>query len=260
MFRKGLLLSFIFLLTTCFQVAAQTSAPAKTEGPSVDELLTKSIDAMGGAEKFKALKTLKMTGKMVVQNGAMEMPMVIQVKQPGAFRADTTVMGKVITQAFDGTSGWQISPMTGKLEAEKMSDEDVRRTREGFETMVSGPFSNYKEKGTKIELVGKEDVEGTAAYNLKVTTKDGESSNVFLDSESYLPIKILAKSKQGATAFEMEMYPSDYKAVNGIMFSHSMEGKIKGGPAGAGFQMVMEKIEVDVPIDDAVFKMPAASK
>lgn len=81
MLRKTLLL--LLPLALCGIATAQ-------DVPSVDDLIAKNSAARGGADKLKAVHTLKITGKMVAVNG-MELPLVISVKRPGMMRMEMNI-------------------------------------------------------------------------------------------------------------------------------------------------------------------------
>ena len=49
---------------------------------------------------------------------------------------------------------------------------------------------DYVNRGTRVELVGVENVEGHEAYKLKLTTKIGQVRNLWVDAETFLEVKI----------------------------------------------------------------------
>src|SRR5262249_17374376 len=142
-------------------------------------------------QKMKSFKSIKVTGKFAVQG--VEGPIVVQKKRPSSFRADITIQGKNIVQGYDGETGWQINPFAGSSEPEKVAGDDLKDFQEQAD--FDGPFIDYKEKGNMVELLGKEDVEGSPAYKLKVTLKNGDVRYVYLDSENYLEIRSVSKRK-----------------------------------------------------------------
>src|SRR5207245_3513972 len=114
-------------------------------------------------------------------------------------------------------------------------------------------------KGNKVEYVGKVDVEGTPAYKLHVTTKDGRESNLFLDAETYLLIRTEATRNIQGQDLEMESSIGDYKTVDGLTMAYSMESHVKGKEKMGGQAISIEKIELNPKVDAAMFKMPAAA-
>ncbi len=221
---------------------------------TADEIIEKHIKAEGGAEKMKAIQTMRMTGKMKM--GAMELPVVMIKARPDQMRMDFTVQGMTGTQAYDGTTGWSVMPFMGKKEPEKMSEDMLKEMRD--EADFDGPLVDYKAKGNKVEYLGKEDVQGSPAYKLKVTTKQGNETTMYIDAETYLVIKTESKRKIQGQEVEGETTIGDYKEVDGMMFPYSLEMKAKGAPAGQS--ITLEKYELNPKIDAAQFKMPEVKK
>jgi outer membrane lipoprotein-sorting protein len=225
-----------------------TSASARAE--SVDEIVAKHLQARGGADKVQGVQTLRMTGKLVAGPG-IEAPFTIEVKKPGRMRFEVVVQGMTIVQAVDGDSGWTIQPMTGKKDAERMTADDLKAAQEQAD--IDGPLVDYKKKGHKVELVGKEKIEGTDAYKLKVTKKNGDIEYLYLDADAFLEIKVEGKRVMRGTPVEFEATSGDYKKVSGVMFPFSAEF----GNKGEKLKLSFTKIEVNPKLDDARFKMPA---
>jgi outer membrane lipoprotein-sorting protein len=240
MIRRALTLTLSLTFLFCLQASAQT----------VDELIKKNLDAKGGLQKVKAIKSVKITAKIIQQG--LEIPLVIQQKRPRFVRVDVTFQGKSQTTAYDGESGWKTNPFQGSPDPEKIAGDDLKEAEEQAD--MDGPLVDYKEKGHKVELVGKEDMEGTPVYNLKLTLKNGDVRNICLDAENYLELKVNLKRKTPGGEIEVDQYVGNYKPVNGVLFAFSIETKIKGQTAN---QITIEKVEIDVPIDDSAFKMPA---
>lgn len=234
----------------CLTALFAVSAFAQT----ADELIAKSIQAQGGADKMKAMQSVKMSGKMKM--GPMEAPFVITKARPEQMRMDFTIQGMTATQAFDGSNGWMIMPFQGKKDAVNMPEDMVKAFRD--EADFDGPMIDYKTKGNKVEYIGKEDVQGSPTYKLKVTTKSGAETMVFLDADSSLPIRIEGKRKMQGTDVETETTIGDYKQVDGMMFPFSIESHPKGKPAGQS--IAIEKVEINPKIDAASFVMPKVAE
>jgi len=225
-------------------------ATTAMQAQTADELVQKYAKAMGGLDAQKKLKTMKMEG--VVKQMGMEFPIVIQTINNKAMRVDVTVQGMTITTAYKDGSGWSINPLSGATTAEKMNEEQIKDAKEQAD--LGSDLADYKARGHKIELIGKEDVEGTETQKLKLTKKDGDVEYYFLDTETFLPLKMSSKQKYGDKEVESETFFSDYKDVgNGIKLAHSTQIK-------SGGQVMMEtaftKIEANAKIEDTVFDMP----
>src|SRR6185503_9024911 len=123
---------------------------------TVDEVIAKHLEARGGLEKLKAVKTIRMTGKMTMGPG-MEAPISLELKRPSSIRMEFTIQGNVGVQAYDGKNGWAINPFGGKEDPEPLSADDLKEIEEQADR--DGPLVDYKAKGNTVELVGKEKVE-----------------------------------------------------------------------------------------------------
>jgi len=240
MLRKVSLVAGLIALL-CSVLSAQT----------VDEIIAKNIQARGGIDKIKSVKTLRSTGTMSM-GGGMEAPGSMIQKRPDMARLEFTVQGLTAVQAYDGKDAWQIMPFMGKKDPELMSGDDKKDIVENAD--IDGPLVDYKSKGNTVELLGKEKVEGTDAYKLKITLKDGDVINDYIDADSFLEIKQETKRMVRGSEREIESSLGDYKEVNGLMFAFAMENGIKGGTEKE--KLTISKIELNVPVDDSIFKMP----
>lgn len=244
------------LIFSLFCAASVPRAVAFADEPkTVDEVIAKYIAAIGGQAKLDAMKTRRINGKMVMAGGAMEAPFIVEHKRPNRFRMDFTFQGMTGTQAYDGTTGWQLMPFMGKTDPEKMSEEDVKRIEDQIDP--DGPLVDYKKKGHQVELMGKEEIEGAQTYKLKVTKKSGNTEYYFLDAEQFIPIKTKGKMMAQGTEVETEASLGDYKEVGGILMAHSITQSAGGM---GGMEMTFAKIEVNVELPDSRFTMLEVKK
>jgi hypothetical protein len=224
-------------------------APALAQ--TVDEVIAQATEARGGLEKMKAVQSLRMTGRMTMGPG-LEAPITIEMKRPRNARMEFTIQGMTGVQAFDGQQAWGISPMgsqkPGPLPPEMAKDLDNQAD-------IDGPLVDYEAKGHQVELVGKEKVEGSDAWKLKVTLKSGDVQYLYLDADSHLEIRSESKRTIRGSEMEIETTIGDYKEVGGLLWPHSIQSGAKGRPEKQSF--AFESIVVNAAIDDARFKMPA---
>lgn len=225
---------------------------------TVDEIVAKNIQARGGMDKLKAVKTMKATGKLVMGGGAMEIPFTRVSKRPNAMRMDFTFQGISGTQAFDGKTAWQIMPFqTGKKDPEQTNAEQTKLLEEQAD--FDGPLVDWKAKGSTVELVGTESVDGADAYKVKLTRKSGNVDYIYIDKETGLEVKTESKRTINGTEIESESKMSDYKEVDGLTVPFTMSSGMKGGPEQQQQKIVMDKVEFNVDADDAGFAMPAVT-
>ena len=224
-----------------------------TFSQTVDEIISKNIETKGGLEKLKSIKSMKMTGKVFA--GGFEMSMTLWAKRPNMSRMEAVFQDQKIVQAYDGEKAWQINPFMGSNEPQEIKGlqaEDLK-DRADFD----GPLVNYKKKGHKVEFMGKEDLEGTEVYKLKVTMKNSRIVYLYLDTESCIELKQSTTVKYQGNEYLVETIFGDYKEVDGVMIPHFIETKLNGQPQA---QITIEKVEFNIEIDDSFFKMPAKEK
>ena len=220
---------------------------------TVDEIISKNIETKGGLQKLKSIKSMKMTGKVFA--GGFEMSMTLWAKRPNMSRMEAIFQDQKIIQAYDGEKAWQINPFMGSNEPQEIKGlqaEDLK-DRADFD----GPLVDYKKKGHKVEFMGKEDLEGTEVYKLKVTMKSGRVVYLYLDTDSCIELKQSTTLNYQGTEYLVETIFGDYKEVDGIMVPHFIETKLNGQTQA---RIIIEKVEFNIEIDDSLFKMPAKEK
>jgi outer membrane lipoprotein-sorting protein len=230
-------------------------ASAQTAG----ELVAKNIQAHGGLEKIKAVNTVRMTGRIYIDNPYVKITAGIEVekKRGNLLRENVTIQGMTQVQAYDSSTGWQIQPFQGRKDPELMGDDDTRDLME--ESDIDGPLVDYQAKGNKVEYLGHDTVDGDDVYQLKVTLKNGDIVYYYLDPDTYLEIKREKQQFIRGSVHESEELLGSYKQVAGVYYPYSVEVGAKNDPNQHAV-ITVEKIEVNVPLDDSQFKMPAAKK
>jgi hypothetical protein len=220
---------------------------------TADEIVAKALQARGGAEKLKALKSIKITGAVAIEGQSMSF-LQLQ-KRPNKLRRDLSLQGMTLSRGFDGQQGWEKTPVQGSSESavKVLAGQELEELR--TEADFDGILMEYKQKGYKVELSGKEAVDGKDAYRLKVTMKDGVVRNIFIDAASFLEIKVAGKTQREGAATDFELVLSDYRNVEGVMFPFSFEDRQSSGGA-ASQKLVLQKVEFNIAIDDANFAVP----
>ena len=227
---------------------------ASLEGYSqtVDEVISKHIEAMGGAEKLKSLKSVYMEGVAVMQNGNEMTSKVYKVQDKLVRREIEFGMGSV-TMIVTDKEGWASNPRTGGA-FEPLPKEALEGQQ--LELDIAGPLVDYAAKGHKAELVGKETVGTTEAYKIKLTPKTGKDVIYFIDTKDHYIVRQTVKGgmlgggrgNQGADA-EVNINYADYKKTpEGYVFPYTVS------MGNSGNNMNYEKIEVNKPVDDKLYK------
>lgn len=229
-----------------------------TQAQTVDEILDNYFENIGGLEKLKAVKGVKMVAKINQQG--MEIPLEIIQLSDGRQMTIINFQGKEIKQGvFDGKTLWSHNFMT--MKAEK-SDAEATANFKLNANDFPDSFIDYKEKGYTVELLGNETIDGAETFKVKLikepVTVDGQQeediSFYFFDTENFVPIAVQSEVKSGpGKGMTQEVTLSDYQEVDGLYFPFSMTQGVKGQP---GSPITIETIELDPSIDESAFAFP----
>lgn len=221
---------------------------------SVDEITSKNLKAIG-QEKLMSIQTIKMTGKM--SQGGMEFQITQFQKKPDIARQEIEIQGMKIIMVVTGDTGWTINPMTGSTDVQDLPSDVVKNMiKEGNSDPSlnwDNPFYNWKEKGTKVELVGKEDLSGTQVYNLKFIFNDGNVINYYVDADKFIVLKDKSIQTEQGQTYNKETNYSDYRDIDGIFNPGRVEIIINGQVSTV---FTVDKCELSIPIDESIFKKP----
>ena len=175
------------------------------------------------------------------------------MKAPESVRSEATVQGLTQVQAWDGKDAWQISPFQGRKDPERLSADDAKALAD--DAYISGALIDAAAKGSKVEYLGTEDIDGTLAHKLKVTLKSSNIEYVYLDPDHFLEIRTVAQRKVRGAESESISDFGDYEQVNGVYFPFSIAQHSKDG--GGDVQITIEKAQANEPIDAALFAFPS---
>ncbi len=225
---------------------------------SVDEIIDNYFENTGGIDQWRKLKGVKMSAKLSQQG--MEIPIEIIQMQGGKQMQIINFQGQSIkAQVFDGEVSWGINMMSQKPEK---SDQETTDNLKLDNNDFPDSFMDYKSKGYIAELIGKETVDGTETFKVKLTkepkTIDGNNEDditfYFFDTENYVPIAIQTEVKEGpGKGMIMEITMSDYQEVEGLYFPFSQTQGIKDQPS---IPLIIDSIELNPTIDENEFKFP----
>ena len=220
------------------------------------ELADRNVAAKGGIGKLHAIQSLRLTGRMLVGGDTTRLHTVMLVRRPQSIRYEAELQGLTQVQAFDGTQGWQIDPFEGSKDPEKLSADDAKGLAEDAADF-DGVLVDYRAKGYTVDYLGTEDVDGTAAYKLRVTRRNGDITTVYLDPDYFLEIRIVNRRIQHGVPSETVTDYGDYERVNGVYFPFAQSSGIRGSSDRQKVQY--DKAEANVVTDDAPFHLPAAT-
>ncbi len=237
----------VLLAFSCLSVVARAQ--------TADELVSKNIQAKGGIDRIKAIKSVRIAEKFD-GGGGFTAKASQENLRPNLVRETFSLQGMTAVQAYDGSTGWQIQPFGGHKDPELMGENDLRDIV--LDADFDGPLVDYKEKGNTIEFLGHDVVDGDDALRLKVTLKNGDIVYYYLDPDTFLEIRKELQQTIRGSVRERIVDLGSYKPVGGVMYPFSIAQGSKSNPGSQTF--TVEKMEVNVAIDPADFGVPASLK
>jgi hypothetical protein len=294
MSRKSL--AVITALAFAASLAAATENPTKPVNLSAADIVAKNVAARGGLQAWRAVQTMTMEGKMGAggnqratlpmptpeaptgHKGKMQpapwlsqrpvdevqLPFLMDLARPRKQRFELQFNGQTAFQVYDGANGWKVRPYLNRREVEPFSADEIKKA--STQADLDGPLVDYVAKGTQVELVGMEKVEGRDNYNLKLTLKSGDSMRVWIDAKTFLETKMEGQPRQlDGTLHPVEVYFRDYRDVNGLQIPFLLETKVlpvqktatglRDVPVPVE-QIVIAKVTVNPKLDPTLFSKP----
>ena len=213
---------------------------------TADEIVNKYIDAIGGKAKLSQIKSAYILGTtQMMGNNAQSTTSILEGK---GFRLEYEAAGQKVIQVFTDKGGWQVNPMMGSTTPQPLPEEMYKGSR--GQIFITGPLYNYAEKGNKVELVGKEGND----YKLKVSNQDSVETMLYIDGTSYYLTKLTRSMNFMGQSMDMTITFSNFKKTDfGVVFPYLTEINIGGQ---FSITNTLDKIEINKPIDPAIFEMP----
>ena len=249
--RAAALLACALLSGGAFAAASGVGAAAKQTAPSVDTIVADYVKARGGLEKIRSVKTLRESGHAFGGAGR-EALIRRELKRPNRTRFEFTLQGVTSVFVSDGTHAYKMSPFDGDGSPQVLPPEVVAEAAEQAD--IEGPLVDWKAKGHKVELAGKETVAGRDAYKLKMTLKSGGLRYEYIDVATHDRLRTESTRTMQGHPVRLDLTFGDYRTVSGMRFPGSVEIAAEGRPQT--LRIVVDKVEVNPPLGDDRFQPP----
>jgi hypothetical protein len=249
----------LFLPVALVLIAVPLLVLADTAAPPVDQLtaaqvIDKNVQARGGLQAWRNVKTLSMSGKMEAggkQN--VQLPFLLELERSRKTRLELQFNGQTAVQVYDGTNGWKLRPFLNRNDVEPFTPEELKAA--STQADIDGPLVDYSAKGTKVQLEKVEPVEGHDAFNLKLTLKNGVQQHIWVDAQTFLEVKIEGTPRRlDGKMHPVSTYYRDFRTVNGLMIPYLNETVVDGVKRTEKIQI--EKVVVNPNLDQSRFSKP----
>jgi hypothetical protein len=228
-----------------FFVMAGLIAITAINAQSLEEIVKNYSTAMK-TDKLSSVNTIKITGKMAAMG--MEMPMVMFMKNPNKIKVIYTFNGQDMVSMFDGEKGYMVNPMMGSSEPVELTGEQLTQVQNN--NIFKNEVLNYFQKG-QLTLEGTENVNDKPAFKLKANVGTNPIY-MFLDKGTYMLVKTNATIDQMGTSMNVDTYMTDYVDTDGVIIPKKTTAMANGMEAAV---ISFEKIEINLPMEDSLFKI-----
>jgi hypothetical protein len=248
------------VLALCVAAAATSGAFAATvtaSNMSADQVLERNAAARGGLQAWRAVNSITLSGELGA-GGTREakLPFTLSMKRPHKSRLELRVQDHAAVQAYDGKQGWKLRPYLNRDDVEPFNATELRSAAAAAE--LDGPLIDAARKGTKVEMVGMEPVEGKSAYKLMVTPSNAPPMNVWIDAASFLEVKMDGEPRKlDGRMHKVAVYSRDYKAEGGLMIPHTLETVVEG--VKQSHKMSIQSVKVNPSLEDGLFARPSTA-
>ncbi|RZM21440.1 MAG: hypothetical protein EOO88_33280 [Pedobacter sp.] len=208
---------------------------------TVDQVIQKYTDKMGGLANFAKVKTAKLSGELHIQG--QDASLLVQIINGKSVPTDVEVMGNQIVSAYSNGKGWKINPFAGAENATEVTGTELADLKS--QVLVGNMLMNYKAFGHKVELKGQEDHNGVKTYKVTLTNKDdGETTTFFINASDYSLVASQSEKEMMGQKAMIETTYSDPKVVNGLVFYMTRVQKADGAEISS---ITFDKIEAKGP-------------
>ena len=254
MFRK-VLFGCGLAFTAAAAFAATTSQAADTPAAlTAAQIADRNVAARGGLTAWRTVDTLTMSGQLDAGGKPnVELPFVMKMKRGHKSRLELSFRDQTAVQVYDGAQGWKMRPFLNRNEVEPYTPEEIKAAAASEE--LDGPLVDYAKKGTKVELLGTEKVEGENAYKLRLSSKTGTHRTIWIDAKTFLERKIEGEPKKIDGKMRVaSVYFREFKTENGLTTPRVLETVYEGTKVSR--KMKIAKVVVNETMQDALFQKP----
>lgn len=289
--RNLVLVCTLCFLSIPFIAAGTESAGAKNAIPALtaDQIIAGNIKARGGLKRWREVHAMSMSGKLdagkvrpvdaekaqldnrMVRAAArrailekekgiadaekkVQLPFVMEMQRPRKVRLEITFQNQTAVQVYDGENGWKLRPFLGHNDAEPYTSDEMKLASQQQD--LDGPLIDFAAKGTKVKLEGTELVDGSNTYKLQLTLKNGAVRYVWVDTKTFLEVKIDGSRRLDGKSHQVATYFRNYKPVDGLMIPFLLETKVEGIKDSE--RIIIERVALNPKLVASRFAKPQA--
>ena len=224
------------------------AAPQGGGAPSVDQILDRYVQAVGGKDALQKVTSRDMKGTLENSDDGTTSPAEVLAKAPNKY-LEVVSLGDAgaAMQGWNGETGWGKDPDSGLHDTSKQEQVAARRDYDFYREI------RLKELFPKMALSGKTKVDDRDAYIVEATTPEGATEKWYFDAETGLLVRRdfeRVTLDDGIVLYEVDY--DDYKDVDGLKLASTVRRKTPDYTLTYRFT----EIKQNIPVEDAKFNKP----
>ncbi len=231
-----------------WQSPATAGAQPEAALPSLDQLLDRYEQAMGGKTALMKITNRILKGSRVGADGVL-VPEEVYQKAPNRLLVITSYPDVVFRSGFNGTLGWAKSSR-GESQISKQQLAELVRDAESYGN------TRLRELYAQMKLEGRTTVGDREAFVISATTHKGLSEKLYFDAQNGLLMRRYRESTTALGPFPMQTDFEDYRVVDGIKLPFSIRWSMPGRSWGRK----ITEVKQNTAIDEAIFELPKAER
>lgn len=217
---------------------------------TVEDIISKHVEAMGGKDKLAQLKAVHMDMNMeVMGNEAASNVTIVEGK---GYKYESDFNGQKIVQCYTDKGGWTINPMMGSSDPQPLPEDQYKMVKD--QIYITDPLYDYASKGNKVELQGQEKIGDADAYKIKVSNDTDTGTVYYLDPSTYYIVQIVKNGEMMGNPVTITVKNSNFqKTDDGYVFPHTLQTSF-----GDQFSLTAKvtKVDINPTVDPSIFEMP----
>lgn len=249
MFGQGVLamVCLAVMLTACQSVRPIEEQNAR---PSGEEVLNRSVEAMGGEKAFERITNRVVTGTMEMAETGVKGSMKTYQRRPNKTYVEVEIPNLMkVRQGFVNDVAWEANSMTGPRILEGPERDLMAFSARFDDSELDDVFSS-------IECTGEEYVNGEVCHVVVMKAEGLSPITMYISKETYLNVITHMAISTPMGKMDVEILTSDYREVDGLLYPHRNVQSVMGQK----MVMVLEKIEHNAELEEGQFDLPEEVK
>jgi hypothetical protein len=215
--------------------------------PTVDQVLEKYVQAIGGKAAFEKLNTRVMKGTHTLPDGTA-LPVETYQATPNKLVSVMTTKNGAVMNGYNGTTGWSKNPR-GQRELSGAQLEQMRRAADFYADVKP------RESFPNLTFIGRDKIGDRDVYVLESkATGNSSIEKLYFDTQTGLLLRILSITQSLLAPLPAQTDFEDYREVDGVKLPFTIRQSFID--YRNDWTRKYTEIKHNVPIEDTKFNPP----